>query len=175
VATRTISIAGGNWNSVGTWDEGAFPVAGDAVVARGAGNSGNVTVNVASACASLVLTNYTGTLTFDSTLTLTSTCTFVAGMTVAGTAGTLACTATATLTSAGKTLTCALSLTGTATYTLADNWAVNGLVTIGGTTLQTTVNSNQITCAGGLYPGGHLVAGAGDDEIGYLRRDLAVG
>jgi hypothetical protein len=87
VATRTISVAGGNFNSTSTWDEGAVPVAGDAVVARAGGTSGNLTVNVASACATFVMTNYTGTLTFDSTLTLTSTCTFVTGMTVAGDGG----------------------------------------------------------------------------------------
>jgi filamentous hemagglutinin len=150
VATRTISVAGGNWDALTTWDEGIKPVAGDAVVARAGGTSGNLTVNVPSACASIIFTNYVGTLTFNDTLTTTSTVTFVTGMTVAGTAGTLICTGAATLTSGGKTLTCALTLNGSGiTYTLGDNWTVNGLVSIGSASGD-NVNSNKITCAGGL-------------------------
>ncbi len=134
MATRTISVAGGNWNAVGTWDEGAFPIAGDAVVARGGGDSGNVTINVASACASIILTNYVGTLTFTSTLTVTSTVTFVAGMTIAGTAN-LICTGSATLTSGGKTLSGGLQLGGDSkTYTLGDAWTITGTLTINATT-----------------------------------------
>jgi fibronectin-binding autotransporter adhesin len=165
MATRTISVAGGNFNSTSAWDEGVVPVAGDAVVARAGGNSGNLTVNVPSASASLILTNYSGTLTFDSTLTTTSTVTFVAACTIAGTAGTLACTAAATLTSGGKTLTCALTLTGSVTYTLGDNWTVNGLVTLGSTTSTTSINSNQITCNGGLHHAGTTATVAGTAKV----------
>jgi hypothetical protein len=157
VATRTISVAGGNFNSTSTWDEGAVPVAGDAVVARAGGTSGNLTVNVASACATFVMTNYTGTLTFDSTLTLTSTCTFVTGMTVAGTAGTLICNGTGTLTSGGKTLTCGLTL-GTGTFTLADSWIANGLVTTGVSTIN-GASGQTLTCAGGLHITASMTAG----------------
>ncbi len=151
MATRTISVAGGNFDSTGTWDEGFVPVAGDAVVARAGGTSGNLTVNVPSACASFIMTNYTGTLTFNSTLTLTSTCTFVSGMTIAGTAGTLILTGASTITSGGKTLTCAFSmLTNAITITLGDNWTVNGLVSISPTSGTATFNGNQMTCAGGF-------------------------
>lgn len=61
MATRTISNAGGNWNSVGTWVEGAVPTSSDDVVATA--TSGNVTVNSPGGfCRSLDLTNYTGTI-----------------------------------------------------------------------------------------------------------------
>jgi fibronectin-binding autotransporter adhesin len=156
VATRTISVVGGNWNATGAWDEGVVPVAGDAVVARAGGTSGNLTVNVASACASLVLTNYAGTLTFDSTLTTTSTVTLVSGMSIAGTAGTLVCNGGGTLTSGGKTLTCALTLGGAAvTFTLADDWTVNGVVSLNFSS-GSVVNGvgRVITCAGGLTVSG---------------------
>jgi fibronectin-binding autotransporter adhesin len=159
MANRFLVAGGtGNWDSTTNWSAtsggasgASFPVAGDVVAFDS--NSGNaaMTVNVASACASLVMSGtYAGTLTFNSTLTLTSTCTFVAACTIAGTTGTLICTGTATLTSGTKTLTCALTLSGSGiTYTLADNWTVSGLVSIGSVS-GSSVNSNKITCAGGL-------------------------
>jgi hypothetical protein len=150
-AAKVFSNAGGNWSANGAWVGGSPAVNGDTVTATG--TSGNVVVDVASACTSIILTNYVGTLTFNSTLTVAGTVTFVAGMTIAGTAGTLICSATSTLTSAGKTLTCALTLSGAGvTYTLADTWTVNGLVTTGSTTTQQTLNqttTQKITCAGG--------------------------
>jgi hypothetical protein len=146
MATRTIANGGGNWNATGTWVEAAVPVAGDAVVATG--TSGQLTVNVASACATLILTGYTNTMTFNAVLTVTSTVTFVAGMTIAGTSGELKCTGAATLTSGGKTLTCGLRLAGAGTRTLADAWVVNGTVTFD--TGNPVCNGNSIT-AGGLW------------------------
>lgn len=69
MATLTIANGGGNWNSTGTWVEGAVPSALDDVVATA--TSGNVTINVAAACRSIDLTNYTGTLTHNAfTLTI---------------------------------------------------------------------------------------------------------
>lgn len=114
-----------------------------------------MTVNVASACASLIMSGtYAGTLTFTSTLTLTSTCTFVAACTIAGTAGTLIVnTGGQTITSGGKTLTCALTLG--AGVTLGGNWTVTGLVTVSAG----NINSNQITCNGGFRHGASNVGG----------------
>lgn len=63
MATRTISVAGGNYDAIGTWDEGAVPTSADDVVARGDGTSGNLTINVTSACRSADFTNYSGILT----------------------------------------------------------------------------------------------------------------
>jgi hypothetical protein len=155
MATRTISAAGGNFNATSTWDEGIVPGAGDAVVARSDGTSGNLTINVASGgtgLASFIMTNYTGTLTFNNNLTVgdgtTGTVTFVPEMTIAGTGDLIVDTA-ATLTSGGKTLTGGLQLKGGQTYTLADNWTVEGLVTLFGTN-PATVNGQTIKARGGL-------------------------
>lgn len=165
MATRTISVAGGNWDALTTWDEGVKPVAGDAVVARAGGTSGNLTVNVPSATASIVLTNYTGTLTFNDTLTTTSTVTLVSGMTVAGTAGTLV-VGSATITSGGKTLTCALSF-GQNTVVLADDWVVNGLVTANLTSGSATLNGvgRKLTCAGGFSKAGTTASMSGTAKL----------
>lgn len=145
-ATRTISVAGGNWNSVGSWDEGAFPVAGDAVVARGGGDSGNVTINVASACASIILTNYSGTLTYNNTLTTTSTVTYPAGMTIAGTSDHVTVTTSTITVNAVSGLTGGLRLGGSSqTYTLGSD------IHIGGTLLFNATNAISFSGAYDLY------------------------
>lgn len=64
MATRTISVAGGNWDALTAWDEGAVPTAADEVVARADGTSGSLTVNIATAyCRSMDLSvnPYSGT------------------------------------------------------------------------------------------------------------------
>jgi hypothetical protein len=160
VANRFLVAGGtGNWNSTTNWaatsggaSGASFPVAGDVVAFDSLSGNAPMTVNVASACASLVMSGtYAGTLTYTSTLTLTSTYTSVAACTIAGTAGTLIFSTgtTATLTSGGKTLTCALTLTNNGTLTLGDNWTVNGLVTAGSGGVGLVLNGNQITCVGG--------------------------
>jgi hypothetical protein len=86
MATRTISNTGGNYNSTGTWVEGAVPTSADDVVATA--TSGQLTVNVSSAARSFNFTNYTNTLTMNSTWTVSGaslTNTFVSAMTIAGT------------------------------------------------------------------------------------------
>ena len=90
MATRTISNAGGNWDSTGTWVEGVVPTSADDVVATA--TSGNLTINVAAACRSLDLTGYVGTLTHNASITLSigdasgGALTFVVGMTYTRTA-----------------------------------------------------------------------------------------
>ncbi len=175
MANRFLVAGGtGNWNSTTNWSAttggpsgASFPVAGDVVAFDSNSGATAMTVNVASACASLVMSGtYTGTLTFDSTLTLTSTCTFLSGCTISGTAGTLIITGTSTLTSGGKTLTCPLTLNANATtYTLGDNWAVNGLFTITPGAGTITVNGNQITSAGGFSLGGGSGPTAGTTKL----------
>lgn len=66
MATRTISNAGGNWNSVGTWVEAAVPTAADEVVATL--TSGNLTIDTSAVCRSINLTNYTGVFTIPTSL-----------------------------------------------------------------------------------------------------------
>ena len=55
MAVRTIAAGGGNWNATATWVEGIVPMLGDTVFA--AVTSGQLTVNVASACTSIDFTN----------------------------------------------------------------------------------------------------------------------
>ena len=125
-ATRTISNAGGNWDSTGTWAEGVVPTSADDVVATG--TSGNVTINVAASARSVDLTGYVGTLTHNSGITLSIgdatagagnvALKFVAGMTY--TLGSVTTSAISfistsatqqTITTGGKTL---------------GNWTING-------------------------------------------------
>ena len=154
MATRTISNAGGNWNAVGAWVEGVVPVLGDAVVATG--TSGQLTVNVASACTSMILTGYTNTLTMTSTLAVSGAVTLASGMTIAG-AGVMTVLVGATLTANGKTWSGGITFSGTSqTYTLADAWIVNGTVTSNGVTLL-TINGSSITCTTSLSTGGSVV------------------
>ncbi len=168
-------IAGGDglWSSAGNWSttsggasNGTHPVAGDVVAFTSLSGNANITVDVASACASLVMSGtYAGTLTFNSTLTLTSTCTFLSTCTIAGTAGTLISSGTATFTSGGKTLTCGFTISSTNTVTLADNWTVNGLFlfSAGGTLNQTT--AQKISCAGGFRCSSGSSSGSAKIEI----------
>lgn len=61
MATRTLSVAGGNWDVTTTWAEAVVPIDGDDVVATG--SSGNAVVNVITAkLNSFDLTGYVGTL-----------------------------------------------------------------------------------------------------------------
>lgn len=64
MAVRTISNGGGLWSLPTTWVEGAVPLASDDVVATA--TSGNVTIDIASVCRSIDLTNYVNTLTHNS-------------------------------------------------------------------------------------------------------------
>jgi len=148
MATRTISNAGGNFNSTGTWVEGIVPVAGDAVVATA--TSGNLTVNVASGGVGLLsfnMTSYTGVLTMNNTLTIAGTMTLVSGMGIIAGTSAIICNTTATLTSGGKVIP-QLSLAGTSqTYTLADNFQVGVFTNASATTL-VTLNGNTLSVSG---------------------------
>jgi hypothetical protein len=151
----------GNWNSNTNWaatsggaSGASFPIAGDTVTLDANSGAANITVNVASACTSIVATaGYTGTLTFNAQLTVSGTITFISGMTIAGTTGPLVANATATLTSGGKTITCPMTFPTAGTFTLADDWTVNGLVSAGASA-STNVNisgaSRTLTCNGGF-------------------------
>src|SRR4051812_34971479 len=144
MATRTIAAGGGNWNATGTWVELAVPINGDAVVALPAGASGQLTVNVASACTSIDFTNYTNTLTMTNSLTVAGNVTLVAGMTITGT-GSLAPAASGTWTSAGKLWTGGIApTTGSATITFADDWTIVGSYSHIGTGSAQTYNGSTL-------------------------------
>lgn len=145
MATRTIANGGGNWNAVGTWVEGIVPVNGDAVVATA--TSGQLTVNVSSACTSIDFTNYTNTFTMNAALTVAGNVTFVSAMSLAG-SSTLTISATSTLTTHGKTVSFPITVTGlsAAILTLGDDLNISALLSLG----CNTVNSNNINATAGV-------------------------
>jgi len=130
MATWTAAAGGGNWNDNDTWEEGGgYPGAGDnAVLDSG---SGNVTVNVASACMDITCTGYTGTLTLGADLTVYGSLLFVSGMTFTPSTYTVIFAAT----SSGKTITSG----GKSFYDVTFNGSG------GGWTLQDDLTQTRIT------------------------------
>lgn len=148
MATRTISALGGNWNSTATWVEAIVPVNGDDVVSLGGGLSGQLTVNVASACTSIDFTGYTNTITFNATLTTAGTTKFVTGMTIAGSSG-IELSTTCTFTTAGLTIPTLLMSGASKTITLADDCNVSGNFNFNCSSTS-TINSNTLYVAGNV-------------------------
>lgn len=147
-ATRTISTTGGSYNSTSTWVEGVVPTSADDVVSTD--SSGALIVNVASAAKTLNLLGYRDSLILNANLTVAGSITLDTGMTYVGSA-TLICSASGTLTSKGKTITGDLQLIGTSqTFTLADNWVLNGALKVGGTTSVTLNGTGYTISAAGL-------------------------
>jgi hypothetical protein len=158
MATRTISAAGGNWNSTGTWDEGAVPGNGDDVIVRADGTSGNVTVTANAAARTINLTAgaYNGTFTLNSftlqvwgslTLNSSGTCPGPVGV------GVLSMFVTGTITSNGKTIACQLYMTtAPATFTLADDLLVTGyfVASSPSNVISIVSSSKTMTCSGGI-------------------------
>ena len=136
--------ATGNWNSAATWGGAGFPIAGDTANITG---GFTLTINVASACAIVNFTGFTGTLTVNNTLTVTGNITFVNGFTINTSSGTpiLAKTTGGTLTvpAAGFTWPYSINFTGATTYTL-----VGGDLTIGSTLSAITSGTATINGAG---------------------------
>jgi hypothetical protein len=84
MATRTISVTGGNFNSTATWVEGIVPTAADDVVATS--SSGPLTVaGTVGNCKSLNFTNYISILTVNNTLLVSGDVTLYSQMTFTGT------------------------------------------------------------------------------------------
>ncbi len=119
-------------------------------------NSPNCTVNTSGRVAlTLDFTGYTGTITMTQAITVSGSVTLVSAMTISG-SGALAVNATATITSNTKSWPNAMTIgsSGTTTVTLADNWTVLGLLTLGSSAGTVTINSNGITASAGLTHGG---------------------
>lgn len=144
-----------NWGTAANWSLGAVPTASDGNPATFDGTSPACTVNTsARVCQGLNFTGYTNTITMSQQITCSGSVTLNAGMTIAG-SGALLVNATATLTSNGKAWPNALTIGGaTFTATLADNWDVDGLMSIGITSNTVTVNGFQITCSAGFTHSG---------------------
>lgn len=148
MATRTISNAGGNWASIGTWVEGAVPLSTDAVVATA--TSGNVTINSAVVCQSANFTNYVGTLSCSGgSLTPSGSVTLASGMTISGTSTQLIYqTSGATLTCNGKTWGGDWKLNAGFTFNCGDACSIAGaLLCTGGTMV---LNGQTLSVAGGI-------------------------
>jgi hypothetical protein len=141
-AATYYSIASTNWNVNTTWSTvgyggaaaSAFPVAGDIV---NIGGGFTVTVNVASACASIQFgqaspTLSAGSLTFSNSSTLTVSGAVLVGNNISGSSGTITFTSGSTLTALslrlGGTVTGA---TGTITMTLGGTLSLGGALTVG--------------------------------------------
>lgn len=160
-----IGAIDGNWTSVGNWSatdggasNGTTPTSSSAVfltATSSAATNPSVTVDTASqACASINCTGFTTTLTLTQQLTVSGDITFVAGMTLAGT-GKLIINNTSTFTSGGKTLLGALQIgeagLGSKTFTLGDNWDVDGAFTvIGSSGSVMTINGNTLNIGDGF-------------------------
>ena len=147
MASRTISNTGGNWNDLAAWVENIVPINGDDVKATA--TSGNLIVNVSSACKSIDFTNYTNIVTWNNTLTVSGNVTLVSTMTITTTSGTplLSIITASTLTSNTKVFPYRIAFSFTGTFTLADNWTV-GHLSCGATTC--TINGNTLTNNGDL-------------------------
>lgn len=146
-----------NWGTTGNWSQGTVPTASDGHVTTFDGTSPACTVNTSSRVANtLDFTGYTGTITMSQQITVSGSVTLALGMTISG-SGALLVDATATLTSNGKTWPNALNLgvvSGSQVFTLADNWTVQGLLTLGSTSTTKTYNGFQITASAGLTHSG---------------------
>jgi hypothetical protein len=146
-----------NWNNTGNWSLGAVPTAGDGNVATFTGTSPACTVDGANrVCNNIDFTNYTNTITFTFSITVSGNITLGTGMAFAG-AGFLAVNAAGTLTSNGKTCGVEFRFTSNATYTLADNWQVPTL-TLPANTLY-TVNGFTMSISGSITASVTTLAG----------------
>lgn len=141
-----------NWNQNDNWstvssasatNAGTFPVAADTAILDSGSTS--FTVNVASACTTLTMTGYLGTLTMTSTLTVTGAVTL--GGAFAGTGALILSGGSQTITSNSVTIP-TLTISGTGTKTLTGNASVSGVTTISAIT--TLAGTGDLTTAGNL-------------------------
>jgi hypothetical protein len=152
-------VAGGvddNWGTSGNWATSSggaggagVPTSADDVFLDA--NSPSTTINAsARVCKSLDFTGYPNTITMSQQITVSGSVTLIAGLSIAGASG-LIVNATGTLTSNTKVWPNSLSLNGSnATYTLADAWNVDGLLSLGVSTSPVTINGFSITASAGL-------------------------
>ena len=169
-----------NWSTSGNWSatdggaaSGVKPAATDDVFFTT--NSPNCTVDTAGVGLTLNFTGYASTITMTAGLTISGSVTLVSAMTIAGASGLTVSTA-ATLTSNTKTWPNALTLSGSVTYTLADNWNVDGSLNLGGGT--SVINGFQITASAGMSFAGNNVSGTTNiimDGTGTITHTFANG
>jgi hypothetical protein len=195
MATYYFRNAGTQWTDAANWSltdgggaTGAVPTSSDDVILTN--NSGNLVVSSGSTrrCNSLTCTTYTNTMTMSSTLTVSTfivfgtgmslimngpiglegNLTLGTGMTISGSSA-ISNSGTGTLTSNGVTWPNTFILGGTnQTFTLADNWTINGTLIESGNTV--TLNNNgttkTITCNGGLSIQNSTLSGTANIVMG---------
>lgn len=153
-------VAGGtgNYNSTTNWSAtsggssgASVPTSADNVFFNASSGAGTATVNVASNCANLNLTGFTGTIVFNANLALNGTAFNLGtgGYTIStpSTFG-LALNTSMTITSNGTTWTGRIFVGGV-TITLADNLTVSGTWNYSATGTS-TVNGNTLNISGNL-------------------------
>lgn len=146
-----------NYGTTGNWSLGVVPVSTDGNTATFNAVSPACTVNGARSCFALDMSAYANTITgAGSNWTIagtgTAAVTFGTGMTVAGTLP-LVISRHTNLTTNGFVWANAVTLTGAITVTLADDWTVQGLFTIGSATGTITFNGNNIYLEGSFNCG----------------------
>ena len=155
MATRTFrGTINSNYSLAANWAEVATPTNADDVVFDA--SSPNCTLDSGCVAKTITATNYTHTLNWATTLTVSGLVTWGVGMTHSGTADLIVNT-TATLTSGGTTMSGGLQLAGTTpTYTLSGAWVINGVLTAAGSGV-VTLNSSTLSVAGGLNSNNNLL------------------
>ena len=151
------------WNSANSWSTGSAagtdnagtPTVSDDVIFTSTSGATCAVTTTAGLCLTLNTTGYTGTITLNTTVTVSGNITLGASTVMTGSSA-LICNASATLTSNGNTtINCPFTLSNVSisnTYTLADNWTLNGLfsTTSNAGALTHTINGNNIFCKSGF-------------------------
>ena len=181
MATRTISAAGGNWNAVGSWDEGAVPMSSDDVVCRSDGTSGNLTVNVSSSCKSIDFTFYSHLFTISNVFNIYGSVTLAAAMsiTVSGKFARwlfMGAPSGATITSNGKNFGGVVTFNGTGDWTLQDAMATSGVLTLnsgslsdGGFNLTAASFMSDVDATRALTLSGTVTLTGASGNLWYIR------
>ena len=137
-----------NWGTAANWSLNAVPNETDGNVATFDATSPNCTVNSFDRpCNGLNFTGYTNTITMSFNIAVHGSLTLGLDMGVAGSSY-LQINAISTMTSNGKVWPNRLNFSTNATFTLADNWSIDGLLHIA--TDSPTINGFQITASAGL-------------------------
>jgi len=152
-------VAGGtgNYNSTTNWSATSGGASGasvpgtvDNVFFNASSGAGTATINVASSCANLNLTGFTGTLTFNNNLSVAGTVVNLGtgAYTVLGTAALRFQTAS-TITSNGSSWSRNITFAANGVFTLADNLTVLGTLSFEGN-FTPTINGNTLNISGDL-------------------------
>jgi hypothetical protein len=138
-----------NWGSASSWTLGTVPSNnGDTIIFTA--SSPTCSVNVVATCSSIDFTYYTRSVAFTQNINVYGNVTLGTGMSSSGVNG-IVMQATASLTSNGYTFSQPLTLNNVVTYTLADNWNQNALLTCnpvsgGQPTASLIINGNNFYC-----------------------------